>query len=71
MSRLAALLLCALVTAGMTAAPAPFPKPWITGWYKPLGEGRFDRKGDKLTGLNQAGLIRTEPAGSNQRSKPS
>ncbi len=59
MHRPAALSLCALVAAaGVTAAPAPFPRPaksafsWFDGWDKPVdpaGDCRFDRKGDKLT----------------------
>src|SRR5207244_1045643 len=57
--RFAALLLCALAGAagGLLAAPAPFPRPgrarpWTTGWDRtvdPVGDCRFDRKGDRLT----------------------
>jgi hypothetical protein len=59
MHRVAALLLCfALVVATVVAAPAPFPRPprafipWVTGWDKavdPVGDCRFDRKGERLT----------------------
>lgn len=55
MSRRAVLLLCALVAAAVGAAPAPQPRqtgPWLDGWDKPvdpLGDCRFDRRGDKLT----------------------
>jgi hypothetical protein len=52
MSRLAVLLLAALVAGGLMAAPAPFRRAspvWTNGWNKPEGEGRFDRDGDKLT----------------------
>jgi regulation of enolase protein 1 (concanavalin A-like superfamily) len=32
------------------AAPAPLPRAgtWVTGWDKPVGEGRFVPEGDKL-----------------------
>jgi regulation of enolase protein 1 (concanavalin A-like superfamily) len=54
MHRIAILLLCTLLAvAGGLAAPAPLPRsPWATGWEKPVdpvGDCRFDRKGDKLT----------------------
>jgi hypothetical protein len=60
MHRYAALLLCCAlaVCAGVVAAPAPFPRPsrqsgpWFDGWDKPvdpMGDCRFDRKGDRLT----------------------
>jgi regulation of enolase protein 1 (concanavalin A-like superfamily) len=58
-------LLCALACGGLMAAPAPFRRAspvWTLGWDKPVGEGRFDRDGDKLTitvsGKNAARLIR-------------
>src|SRR5262245_24989465 len=47
---------CALAVAGaLPAAPAPFPEPsvvWTVGWEKPvnpLGDWRFDRRGDTMT----------------------
>lgn len=52
MSRLAALVLCALAALVASATPAPESKPWSTGWGKPVdpkGDCRFERKGDRLT----------------------
>jgi regulation of enolase protein 1 (concanavalin A-like superfamily) len=52
MTRLTAVLLAALLTFTVTAAPAPEPKPWVTGWDKPIdpsGDCRFRGDGDKLT----------------------
>jgi regulation of enolase protein 1 (concanavalin A-like superfamily) len=54
MHRVAVLLLCALLAdAAGVAAPASFTRsPWATGWDEPvdpLGDCRFERKGDKLT----------------------
>jgi hypothetical protein len=52
MNRLAAMLLGALLAAAVMAAPAPPPRPWVTGWDKPvdpLGGRRFEQKGDRLT----------------------
>jgi regulation of enolase protein 1 (concanavalin A-like superfamily) len=56
MHRFAVLLLCALLAvAGGVAAPAPLSRPsevWSTGWDRPVdpvGDCRFERKGDKLT----------------------
>jgi regulation of enolase protein 1 (concanavalin A-like superfamily) len=52
MHRFAALLLC---SASLVAAPAPFPRPprasgpWIDGWDRLVGAGRFDRAGDRRT----------------------
>src|SRR5436305_683493 len=51
MRRLAAPLLC-LLAAGVAAAPAPKPRPWVDGWDRPVdwsGDCRFARAGDKLT----------------------
>jgi hypothetical protein len=50
MHRIAAGLLCALLAGGLVAAPAPLPRavPWVSGWDKPIGDGRFHRNGDKL-----------------------
>jgi hypothetical protein len=50
--RLAVAVLCALAPLGLLAAPAPKPRPWFTGWDKPVdpvGDCTFDRKGDQLT----------------------
>src|ERR1700722_16379001 len=51
MNRIAALLLGALLATLASAAPAPLPRAddWVSGWDKPVGGCRFDRKGDKLT----------------------
>jgi regulation of enolase protein 1 (concanavalin A-like superfamily) len=59
MHRLAALLLVVLVAGVVvTAAPAPQSKPaqpsrvWLAGWDQPidpLGDCRFERKGERLT----------------------
>lgn len=53
MSRLLTLALSAtLLACAVCAAPAPLPKPWVTGWDKPvdpLGDCKFHRKGDVLT----------------------
>jgi hypothetical protein len=51
MPRLAALLLSALAALVTTATPAPEPKPWVTGWDKPvdeLGNCTFRREGERL-----------------------
>jgi regulation of enolase protein 1 (concanavalin A-like superfamily) len=55
--RLVLLAWALLFAVGVTAAPAPVyrPKPttpWVTGWdmpVDPIGDCRFDKKGDKLT----------------------
>src|SRR5262249_33981790 len=50
MHRLTVLLPCILTAA--LAAPAPAPRPWLSGWDRPLdplGGCRFDRKGETLT----------------------
>jgi regulation of enolase protein 1 (concanavalin A-like superfamily) len=51
MSRITALVLCALAALVATATPAPEPKPWVTGWkpVDPKGDCRFERKGDELS----------------------
>jgi hypothetical protein len=52
MRRLAALLFSALAAAVVTAAPAPLPRAWVSGWDRPvdpLGGCRFRRSGDRLT----------------------
>jgi regulation of enolase protein 1 (concanavalin A-like superfamily) len=65
MHRYVAWLLCVITAVGVAvgvagvllAAPAPFPRPgrtgpWFDGWERvvdPLGECRFERKGDRLT----------------------
>jgi hypothetical protein len=52
MHRFAAIVLCALATAGLTAAPAPPHRPWFTDWAKPVdpvGACCFDRKRNGLT----------------------
>jgi hypothetical protein len=52
MNRFAALLLFAVVVAAVAGAPAPRPRPtvpWVTGWDKPIGDCRFDRRGEKLS----------------------
>jgi regulation of enolase protein 1 (concanavalin A-like superfamily) len=52
MFRCYASLLSVLVVGLLSAAPAPFPAPseaWEAGWDKPVGDGKFERKGDRLT----------------------
>jgi regulation of enolase protein 1 (concanavalin A-like superfamily) len=51
MHRVGAASLCALIAVTALGAPAPWPKPWVDGWEKPVNprrDCRFDRKGDKL-----------------------
>lgn len=52
MPRFTAVLPCSLLAGVLVAAPAPLPKPWVSGWDRPvdpLGDCRFDRVGDRLT----------------------
>ena len=52
MHRYTPLPLCYALSAAVVAAPAPFPKAWVTGWDKPVdpkGDCRFGREGEKLT----------------------
>jgi hypothetical protein len=42
------------VAGVLVGAPAPFPRPgppgpWFDGWERPLGDGHFERRGDRLT----------------------
>jgi hypothetical protein len=51
MHRITTALLCCLAAVAAPAAPAPTPRPWFTGWYRPAdpkGDCQFDRKGDRL-----------------------
>jgi hypothetical protein len=44
-------LIGALLAAAVMAVSAPAPRvsgTWGRGWDKPVGDGRYDRKGDKL-----------------------
>src|SRR4051812_33364743 len=66
MSRFAAAVLCALAGLAVQATPLPPPKPWITGWDKPVdpnGDCRFDRKGERLTITVPAGRERVLAVG--------
>jgi hypothetical protein len=52
MHRIAALVLSALAALVATATPAPEPKPWVTGWHRPIDpkeDCRFEREGDELS----------------------
>jgi regulation of enolase protein 1 (concanavalin A-like superfamily) len=47
-----AFALSALAAGSLLAAPAPPVKPWVRGWDRPvdpLGDCRFDRKGETMT----------------------
>src|SRR5262245_4320096 len=51
MPRFAAAVLCALTALPVTAAPAPPPQPWLTGWDRPVdpdGDCLFHRHGEVL-----------------------
>src|SRR5689334_18380274 len=52
MSRFTAAVLCALAALPVAAAPAPTPRPWLTGWDEPVDPHRdclFHRHGEALT----------------------
>jgi regulation of enolase protein 1 (concanavalin A-like superfamily) len=51
MPRFAAVVLCALAVLPVSAAPAPPPQPWLSGWDRPVdpdGDCLFHRHGEAL-----------------------